>query len=161
MSTLEILVGLVMLAGLVGIVIPFLPGIVLIWGAGVVWAIAGPGAGAWPWVAVLLMTGLGVAGLVAATILPARRATEVGAPSWVLVAGAVGMIVGVFVIPVVGALVGWPVAVFLAELVRLRDARAAWGTTVSTLKGMGIGIGIQLAAGVAMIGVWLAAVTLT
>ena len=161
MSAVEILVGLAMLAGLVGVVIPFLPGIVLIWGAAVVWAITLPGGGTGRWVAVALITALGAAGLVAATALPARRATEVGAPAWVLAAGAAGMVAGLFLIPVVGALIGWPAGVFLAELMRLRDARAAWATTYSTWKGMGIGIGVQLAAGVAMIGVWLAAVTMT
>lgn len=161
MSALEVLLGLVMLASLVGIVVPFLPGIPLIWGAGLVWAITVPNDGPWAWVALALMTVFAVAGLVAATTLPARRANEVGAPGWVLAAGVGGMIVGFFLIPVVGALIGWPVGVFLAEAVRLRDVGAAWATTVSSLKGMGLGIGIQLAAGAAMIGVWIAALVMT
>jgi uncharacterized protein len=161
MSGVEVLIGIAMLVGLVGIVVPFLPGVILIWGAGVLWAVTLPG-GTWTaWLAVGLMTALGIAGLVAAAILPSRRATEVGAPGWVLVVGAVGMVVGFFAIPVVGALLGWPLGVFLAEVARLRDARSAWRTTVSTLKGMGIGIGVELVAAVAMIGVWIAAVVMT
>ena len=161
MSAVEILVGLTMLIGLVGIVIPLLPGVLLIWGAAVVWALTLPGGGSGRWVALGLISLVGATGLVAATVLPARRATEVGAPAWVLGAGAVGMVVGFFLIPVVGALIGWPAAVFMAEMARLRDARAAWGTTLSTLKGMGIGIAVQLVAGLAMIALWIAAITMT
>jgi uncharacterized protein YqgC (DUF456 family) len=80
MSLLEILLGVAMLSGLVGIVIPFLPGILLIWGAGVLWAFTVPDRGPWVLGAVVLMTVIGAIGLVAASTLPARRANEIGAP---------------------------------------------------------------------------------
>jgi uncharacterized protein YqgC (DUF456 family) len=153
MSRLEPIIGLVMLAGLVGIVVPVVPGLALIWGAALIWALGGDGDPT-RWVAFGVITAIGVIGGVAAAILPARRASGAGAPGWVIAVGAVGMIVGFFLIPVVGALVGGPVAVYVAELARLRDASAARRTTIETLKGFGIGVAVQLAAGVVMIVVW-------
>jgi hypothetical protein len=48
--------------------------------------------------------------------------------------------------------------VFVAELVRHRHPGPAWRATWDALKGVGIGIAIQLGAGVMMVGVWVAAV---
>jgi len=158
MSGLEVVLAIVMLVGLVGIVVPALPGLLLIAAAGLAWALADPSPLRW---VVLLVLGVIAAGAtVAAAVLPARRASAAGAPRAALAAGAVGMVAGFFLIPVVGALVGFPAGIFVAELLRLRDIRAARATTAATLRGVGIGIAIQLAAGVAMIGVWFAAVLL-
>ncbi|MBA3691240.1 MAG: DUF456 domain-containing protein, partial [Actinobacteria bacterium] len=43
MSSFETLLALVMVVGLVGVVVPVLPGLLLIAGAGVAWAVAEPG----------------------------------------------------------------------------------------------------------------------
>nr|MBA3691743.1 DUF456 domain-containing protein [Actinomycetota bacterium] len=83
-----------------------------------------------------------------------------GAPRSALAAGAAGMILGFFLIPVVGALVGFPAGIFVAERIRLGNGRAARATTIATLKGAALGIGIELVAGVAMIAIWSAAVLL-
>ncbi|MDP9328674.1 MAG: DUF456 domain-containing protein [Actinomycetota bacterium] len=158
MSAFEALLGLLMFAGLVGVVVPALPGLLLIAGAGLAWALADPHPARW--IVALVLVVLAVGATVAATILPARRASAAGAPRSALVAGVAGMIAGFFVIPVVGALVGFPAGIFVAERVRLRDGAAARATTIATLKGAALGIGIQLVAGVAMIAIWAAAVLL-
>lgn len=158
MSSFEVLLGLLMLAGLVGVLVPVLPGLLLIAGSGVAWALADPGPARWV-VAVTLVV-LAVGAMAAGAIVPARRATAAGAPRSALVAGAVGMILGFFLVPVIGALVGFPAGIFVAERIRLRDGRAARATTIATLKGAALGIGIQLVAGVAMIAIWAAAVLL-
>jgi hypothetical protein len=56
--------------------------------------------------------------------------------------------------------VGFPAGIFVAERARLRDGPAARATTIATLKGAALGIGIQLMAGVAMIAIWVTAVLL-
>ena len=147
--------ALVMLVGLIGVLVPVLPGLLLILGAAVAWAAADPAAGHWAVVGVL--GAIGIAATAAATVLPARRAAATGAPRSALLAGAAGMVVGFVAIPVVGALVGFPAGVYVAETLRLRDGRAARATTLATLRGVGVGILIQLVAGVAMIGIWLVA----
>ena len=68
---------------------------------------------------------------------------------------------GFFVIPVVGVVVGGVGAVFLAELARLRDARSAWRSTWAVLRAVGIGMLVELATAVLMLGTWTAAVLLT
>lgn len=158
MTPLEAALGLVMLVGLVGIVIPVLPGSILVWAAVVVWAFTGQQSTAVRLGVAALATALIGAALVVSTTLPARRARDENASRWApwIVAG--GTIVGFFVVPVVGALLGGPVAIFLAETVRLRDARAGWRSAGRTLRALGAGIAIELAAAVVVIGVWLAAV---
>lgn len=160
MTDLEILVGLAMLVGLVGVLIPILPGLPLIALAAFAWALLGEVGGV-GWLVAVVVLGIGVVGLVVANTLPAKRSLESGVPPWVLGVAAVGVVVGFFVIPVVGALVGGPVALFLAEIARHRRLGPAWASTRQALVAIGIGIGVQLGAGVAMIAVWAAGVALT
>lgn len=158
MTSFETLLGLLMLVGLVGVVVPALPGLLLIASAGIAWALADPGPARWTVAAILVALALG--GMAAGAVVPARRATAAGAPRSALMAGAVGMILGFFLVPVVGALLGFPAGIFVAERLRLRDGRAARATTIATLKGAALGVGIELVAGVVMIAIWSAAVLL-
>ncbi|MGZ8583450.1 MAG: DUF456 domain-containing protein [Actinomycetota bacterium] len=156
MSSLETVLGIVMLVGLVGVVVPVFPGLIIVIGAAFVWALQRGGPGAWAVFAVI--AAVGVVGIAASSVLPARRASSTGAPAWVVAAGAVGLVIGFFVVPVIGALIGFPAGVFVAELMRQRHPGPAWRATWEALKGVGLGIAIQLGAGVVMIGVWLVAV---
>lgn len=152
----DLVVGLGMLLGLIGILIPFLPGMPLIVVSVIVWAVAdGPDQGRWLVVAVV--TVIAVSAMVGSSLISARRAAGAGAPGWVLAAGVLGLIVGAIVIPVFGALVGWPVGIFVAELARTRGLRTAWRTTRETLTGLGLGIAIQFGAGVLAVAIWAAA----
>ncbi|MEZ0236040.1 MAG: DUF456 domain-containing protein [Actinomycetota bacterium] len=159
MSSLEAVLGIVMLVGLVGVVVPVFPGLILVIVAGFVWALQRGGPGAWA--AFAIIAAVGIAGIVASSVLPARRASAAGAPAWVIASGAVGLVIGFFVVPVIGALIGFPAGVFVAELVRHRRPGPAWRATGDAMKGVGIGIAIQLGAGVVMIGVWVGAVLAT
>jgi uncharacterized protein YqgC (DUF456 family) len=71
------------------------------------------------------------------------------------------MVIGFFAVPVVGALIGFPAGVFVAELLRHRHHGPAWRATWEALKSVGLGIAIQLGAGVAMIAIWSVAVFTT
>lgn len=148
-----------MLVGLVGVVVPVLPGLLLVWGAGVTWAwLDGGGA---RWAVAVLLTVLLVAGTTAKYALPARRASAEGAPRHTLALGAVGAVVGFFLIPVVGVVVGGVGAVYLAEVQRLGEAGAAWRSTRAVLVGVGIGVLVELATGLVMVASWgVAAVVL-
>ncbi len=157
MTSLELIVGLMIVVGLVGTVIPVLPGILLVWAAVLVWAIAGDGSDVGRWVVFAIATAIAGTAVVLSTILPGRRAAATGAPRSLMWIVALGTLVGFFVIPVVGALVGGPVAAYVAELVRLRDPAAAWRSAVEALKGFGIGVAIQLVGGVTIAVTWLIA----
>jgi uncharacterized protein YqgC (DUF456 family) len=150
----QTLVGVVMVLGIVGILLPVLPGLLLIWAAGLWWTI-GDGGGATRWTVLAVLTALLVTGTVVKYVLPARSAAARGAPVSTLVVGALFGIVGFFVIPVVGLLIGGVLGIYLAEYVRLRDGGRAWTSTRAALVAIGIGLLIELTAGVLMFGVWL------
>jgi uncharacterized protein YqgC (DUF456 family) len=65
------------------------------------------------------------------------------------------------VIPVVGVVVGGVAGIYVAELARLRDGGRAWTSTRAALVAIGIGVLIELTAGVLMIGVWALGVLAT
>jgi uncharacterized protein YqgC (DUF456 family) len=156
-TPLEAVLGLVMLVGVVGIFVPVLPGSVIVWAAIVVWAVAGQGSPIARWGVAAAATALIGVALVVSTTLPARSA-GVGAPRYLPWVVALGTIVGFFVVPVVGGFVGGPIAAFAAETVRLRDAREGWRSAVRTLKALGVGLLVELAAALIVIALWLAVV---
>jgi uncharacterized protein YqgC (DUF456 family) len=155
----ELLVGALMVVGLVGVLLPVVPGLLLIWAAGLWWTIGDGGGARWSVFGVL--TALLAVGTVAKYVLPARSAAARGAPATTLVAGALGAVVGFFVIPVVGVVVGGVAGIYVAELARLRDGGRAWTSTRAALVAIGIGVLIELTAGVLMIGVWALGVLAT
>jgi uncharacterized protein YqgC (DUF456 family) len=156
----EIVVLLVMLVGAVGVLVPFLPGLVVVWAAGIAW-VWFDGHGPAHLVVGVVLTGLLAVGIVAKYLLPARSASGAGAPRSTLLVGAAGAVVGFFVIPVAGLPVGGLAAVYLAELARLQDPRLAWRSTWAVLRGIGIGMLVELTAALLMIGVWSLGVLLT
>lgn len=156
----ELLLLVVMLVGLVGVLLPVLPGLLLIGLAGLGWASL-DGGGIARWTVFATMVVVLLAGTVTKYVLPARGARSSGAPSSTVLLGAVGAVVGFFVIPVVGLVIGGVGAIFLAELNRLGDAASAWRSTRAVLVGVGLGVLIELTAGLLAILVWVAGVLAT
>jgi uncharacterized protein len=151
-----IVVGLAIAAGLVGIVVPVLPGALLVWAAIAVWAVAVGGATAW---AVLGIATLAIGGAqIVKVLVPGRRLRDAGVPRRSIVAGVVLAVVGFFLIPVVGFFVGFPLGVYLEERRRLGRHAAAWHSTREALRAMGLSILIELTATVLAAGAWLAVV---
>jgi uncharacterized protein YqgC (DUF456 family) len=151
-----VLIGLVMAIGLVGVIVPVIPGLLLVAAAGLGWAILAGGAG--PWIVFGVMAAVLAVGTVAKYVLPSRTLRQAGAPASTLVLGAVGGIVGFFVIPVIGLLVGAVAGIYLGEARRLSDSRAAGRSTLATLKAIGIGLLIELLAGVLAVAIWFVSV---
>ena len=81
------------------------------------------------------------------------RAAEVSGVS--LGAGAVLGVIGFFVIPVVGLVIGFVLGVYLAELIHRRDQRRAWVSTVYAVKGVALSVGVELAGGLTATAVWI------
>lgn len=154
-----VLTGLVMAVGLVGTVVPVLPGLAVIWAAALVYGLLAGFATAGT-VAFTAMTGLAVLGTVAAVVLPHRGGAVRGAARSSLVAGVAGAVVGAVVIPVLGLPIGGVIGVWLAETSRLGDARQAWRITTGVVIGFGLGALAEFGVGVAMIGCWVAWVLL-
>jgi uncharacterized protein YqgC (DUF456 family) len=157
-SLLEVLVALVILVGLVGVLVPILPGLVLVLAAVLVWAVdEGSGTG---WVVFAVATAVLVVGTVVKYAVPGRRLKTSGIPSSTTWFGVALGVVGFFVIPVVGLFIGFVLGVYLAEHRRVGSA-AAWPSTQQALKAVGISILIELAAGIVAALVWLAGVVAT
>ena len=157
MSGTVLVCGLLILVGLFGIVVPVLPGTILVaLGIGI-WASENGSTGAWVTFA-LGVTCL-VVGAVVKYAVPGRR-LKAAVPTRTLVVGGLCAVVGFFVIPVVGVLVGFPVGIYLAERVRV-GADAAWPSTRAALKAVGATILIELAAAVLATLVWVSGVALT
>lgn len=155
----EVLVAIACVVGIVGTVLPVLPGSLLIGGAIVVWAVVEGGALAWT-VAVASVVVLAV-GYALTLWIPGRRMAAAGIPTRTLLAGGVLGIAGLFVVPFVGLPLGFVLGVYLAERVRLPDHSAAWPSTVEAMKGTGLSVLIGLVAAVAATGIWLTAAVST
>jgi uncharacterized protein len=95
--------------------------------------------------------------MVVGSVLPARRAARAGASRWIVVAGALGVVVGAITLPVVGALIGWPAGIFVGAWFATRDVERAWAMTRATIAGVGIGTAAQFGSGVVAVAVWAVA----
>jgi hypothetical protein len=69
-------------------------------------------------------------------------------------------VVGFFVIPVVGLLIGFVLGIYLAELARLGGHEAAWPSTRRALAAVGWSIVIEMATGLLAAAVWVGALIL-
>jgi uncharacterized protein YqgC (DUF456 family) len=149
-------VGLAILVGIVGIIVPVLPGTVLIGAALIAWALEVQTATGWT------VMGLGLALLVIGTVvkfLIPGRAMKAAVPNKTLLIGAIFAIAGFFVIPVVGLFVGFPLGVYVAERVRV-GAEQAWPSTKAALKAVGVSILIELIFAVLATVTWIIGVVL-
>ncbi|MDA9913002.1 DUF456 domain-containing protein [Candidatus Nanopelagicales bacterium] len=151
---LDILAGLAILLGVAGTIVPLVPGVALVGAIVGIWAYAN---GVW-WLLALAVVLTSLA-LAAKYVLPARAARD-EASIVALAVGAVLAIVGFFVIPVVGFVVGFIGGVFVTELIRLRDLSTAWGATWATLKSVGVAMLIEFGAAAVMAVAWFGVVVL-
>lgn len=151
---IAVIVGLVMLLGLIGAIIPGLPDIVLIWGAALGYGLL-VGWGERGILFFGLITFIGLAGLFAEVWVSGTGAKMGGASIRAIFGGlALGLVGFIFSGPV-GGVIGLLLGTFLSEYIRLHDANKA----AQAMFGMGLGCGaslvIKLLLGIGMIVVWL------
>jgi uncharacterized protein YqgC (DUF456 family) len=155
----ELLVLLACVVGIVGTVVPVLPGAVLIGGAILVWAVVEGTGLAWG-VALACCAVLGVAAVLT-YLIPGKRMASAGIPRRTLLIGGVLGLAGFFLVPVVGLPLGFVLGVYLAERLRLPDHAAAWPSTVEAMKGTGLSVLIGLAGALIASSLWATAAALT
>jgi uncharacterized protein YqgC (DUF456 family) len=151
-----LLVGAVILVGLVGIVVPVLPGALLVLVAILAWAAEVSSTAGWVTFSVAL--GLIAVSQVVKYTIPGRQMHDRGVPRASLLVGVLLGIVGFFVIPVVGLFIGFPAGIYLAERRRLGAHADAWSSTRHALRAIGVSILIELAGALLAAGTWLVAV---
>jgi uncharacterized protein len=152
--SLNVLIYLIMAVGLVGMIIPIYPGVVIIWAAALIHGLITGFATQEIWVLVLLTT-LMIAGTLVDNVLMGGKARQAGA-SWTSIAGALlAGIVGTFAFPPLGGIVAAPTLLFLLEYARLRDSQKAWGVTKGLLTGWGLSFAARFLIGLLMIVVFV------
>lgn len=149
---------MLIVVGIIGVVVPVLPGLLLVVAGIAVWAV--PRGDALGWTVLGVAVAIVVLGSVAKYLLPGRKLRDSGVPGRTIALGAVLGIVGFFVIPVVGVLVGFVLGIYLAELARLGDRVQAWPSTRGALAAVGWSILIELATGLIAAGVWIVGLVL-
>ncbi len=155
MSPTEIVVALAIAVGVVGILVPILPGGILILLAVLVWAADVGGGTAWTVFAVA--AAFLVVGTVVKYAVPGRRLKEAGIPASTQWTGVGLGAVGFFVIPVLGLFIGFVLGIYLAERRRLGPV-AAGPSTRHALRAVGLSILIELLAAVLAAATWVVGV---
>lgn len=149
-----LLAAAAMALALVGTVFPAFPGVILAWAASLVFGLV-VGFDAVGVVIMLVITAVTGTAYVAMVKLPKEASEARGASKSALRWGALGAIVGFFVIPVVGFVVGGVAGVFGAEYARTKDTEPAWEATKGVLIGFGKSSLVQIAAALVIIVLWL------
>lgn len=156
---LTVLAGLLILVGLVGIAVPVLPGLLLVWAAVLIWAFESRTTTGW--VVFGIATALAASGLLLQYLLPGRHLARAGVRTSSTVAGAALGVVGFFVIPVIGAFLGFALGIYLAERIKAGTHGTAWQSTRQALGAIALSMGIEFLTGLSIAGTWVIGVFLT
>ncbi|MGH3726012.1 MAG: DUF456 domain-containing protein [Mycobacterium sp.] len=151
-----LLVALGIAIGMVGIVVPMVPGTTLVVLSIGAWSLFESTTKAW--VVLGIVVALAIATTAVKYVWPAKRMREAGVPTLSLVIGGAAAIVGFFVIPVLGLVLGFVLGIYLAEFIRRNSQKQAWGSTVAAVKAVATSIGIEMVGAMVSAGIWLGAV---
>lgn len=159
MTATNLLVLLAMLVGTAGVLVPVLPGLTLVWAAVLVWALLLQQTAGW--VVLAVATVVVAAGITSKYLVPGRRMTGAGVDSTFVAIAAIVGVVGFFVVPVVGAPLGFVLTVYLLERIKHRDHAVAAKATREALRAVLVSTGIELLTAVGVIATWAAGVVVT
>ena len=155
---LETLTLFALIVGLLGLIVPVFPGLVVMWLGTLVYAILQNSAGnmsGWKWFIFGIITILMISGSIADNLIIARKMRDKYVPwSSILWAFLAGIVASIFFTPIIG-LVAAPVGLFLAESSRLKNRDAAVESTKAYMIGWGWAFGARFLIGLAMIGFWM------
>lgn len=144
---------LLIVVGLLGIALPVLPGLLLVLAGVLLWAVM-EGTGL-AWGIFAAGVAVAVAGFALQYLLPGRRMRERGVQTSTLGIAMLFGLVGFFVVPVVGAFVGFVLGIYVVEVGRSGDRRQAWERTKHALVAVLHSIGIELVAGLVIAGLYV------
>lgn len=149
----EIVVGVLVVAGLVGSLLPFVPGTPLIFAGALVYAIAtdfapvGPGR-------LAILAVLTLAASVLGWLGGSLGARHLGGSRWAVVGALVGAVVGVFVAPF-GLLIGPMAGAIAGELLRTGAPGPSVRSGLGALLGVLVGIVSHFVLALVMTGLFL------
>jgi uncharacterized protein YqgC (DUF456 family) len=155
---LQTLTLFVLLVGWLGILIPVFPGLIVMWLATLVYALAENAVGrmTWlDWVLFGLITALMILGNVIDNIIITRKMRGRSIP-WtsIFLAFLAGIIASLFLTPLVG-LAASPLTLFAVESARLHSRRSGFASARAYMVAWGWSFAAVFGAGALMIGLWL------
>jgi hypothetical protein len=149
-----VLTSLIMLVGVVGTVLPIIPGTILIFAGALLYALVeGFQAVGWPTLVVL-----GILAAVATTAdlwASGIGAKLGGASGWSVLIGLVGGLVGLVVFNLPGAIIGAVLGVLLTEIVRVGNWRLALKAGSGWAIGWALSTVVQLGVGLIMVAIFV------
>ena len=155
---LETLTLFALVVGLLGLIVPVFPGLVVMWLGTLLYALIQNSAGNMTnlkWFIFGIITVLMIAGSIVDNLIIAYKMRDKYVPwSSILFAFGAGLVASIFFTPIIG-LVAAPVGLFLAESRRLKDNEAAVASTKAYMIGWGWAFGVRFLIGLAMIGFWM------
>jgi hypothetical protein len=145
---------IVMLVGQFGLLVPFFPGIVVIWLAALGYGLLAGGFNTLGIVLFVVITLLMIAGSVVDNVMMGAGARKSGA-SWLsLVAALAAGVIFTLIWPPFGGLIAAPLAVLLVETLRARDIRKAFVAMRGMVGGWLLSFLARFLIGLVMIGFW-------
>lgn len=149
----QVLVGGVMLLGLLGVLVPGVPGPWLVWAAVLWWAVQELSGAAWGLLvgatAVLLVV------QVVVWLLPPRRLRGLGITRRMAVYAGAGALLGFVLLPVVGAVPGFIGGIYLCERRRLGGHAPAKASTRAVMRSAGTSVLVELFGCLLVVGAWV------
>lgn len=144
------------LIGVVGIVLPILPGMIWVWLSVLAFA----------WITdfqiitPIWFVFLSLIALITGTAniwLPYLGAKKSGAAKRAIFLGVVGAILGTFLIPIplIGTVIGYAIGIFAGELLKHRDAEAALKASLGGVAGWGVATVVELAGALTILVVFV------
>ena len=155
---LQTLTLFVLLVGLLGLLIPVFPALIVMWLAILVYALIENSAGrmAWiDWILFIIITVLMLAGSVIDNIIIANKMRGQSIPwSSIGLAFLIGILASVFFTPLIGMMAS-PLGLFGVEYIRLRDRKLAFTSAKTYMVAWGWSFAAVFSIGVLMILLWL------
>ena len=142
-----------MFIGLLGVLLPLVPGVALIWLTALVYAVAEGFKNIDP-ITMIVLSIIALPGITADIWVSSLGAKAGGASLWSIVASLVGGVVGFLVSTLPGAIIGALVGLMAVELFRAKDWRQALKASGGWIAGWLLAAVVQIVVGLIMIAIF-------
>ncbi|OKL53070.1 hypothetical protein BSZ39_11490 [Bowdeniella nasicola] len=152
MQQLDAIVAIACVVGVIGAVVQVYPGLLIVALAVAIWG--GVTGGTWGISLLIASVVIFALASLGKFFLAGKRLKRAGVANSSMIFGGVLAIVGFFVIPVIGAVLGFILGVYLGEGRRSRSSQQAWAAPLAALKSVGLAILVELFAALVLSALW-------
>ncbi|BCY13856.1 DUF456 domain-containing protein [Actinoplanes sp. L3-i22] len=153
-TSVTVIAGVLIVAGVIGVVLPIIPGLLLSWAGVLLWALLSDAGSTVKWLVLAVATVIAGTGMVVKFLWPGRKLKDSGVPLPSLLVGGVLGLAGFFLIPVVGLLLGFLLGIYAMEALRL-GVDQAWPSTRRAVAAVGLSLLVEFAAALAIAVIWV------